>query len=267
MLYCNDIYMGIYIYWVDGTDDIYVDTYTSPDGEEDFPVYTDDDKNTLEAYNPRPSVGFEYDVYGTGSPTTEKGDYIIMMMIMIVNYNCILSSLSSWNILYIYIGAIYGENYIIPNEETYKYTDEEKQQFDKYQPRESSVGFEYEVYATNKKDSFYSDETLVIEREKSTKLKSSLKVKSVKDSLNIKTININSTTATTSTTTTTTTSHTSSNSNVNNNNSTIDSIITTNRISHSHHRVSFSKDVDVLEIENEKKKLLAKKSKRCCIIF
>ena len=102
MLYCNDIYMGIYIHWVDGTD-IYVDTYTSPDGEEDFPVYTNDDKNTLEAYNPRPSVGFEYDVYGTGSPTTEKGDYI-MMMIMIVNYNCILSSLSSWNIyIYMYI--------------------------------------------------------------------------------------------------------------------------------------------------------------------
>ena len=163
--------------------------------------------------------------------------------------------------IYVYIGAIYGENYIIPNEETYKYTDEEKQQFDKYQPRESSVGFEYEVYATNKKDSFYSDETLVIEREKSIKLKSSLKVKSVKDSLNIKTININSTSATTSIT------HTSSNSYVNNNSSTIDSIITTNRISNSHHRVSFSKDVDVLEIENEKKKLLAKKSKRCCIIF
>jgi hypothetical protein len=61
---------------LDGTD-IYVDTYTSPDGEEDFPVYTNDDENTLEAYNPRPSVGFEYDVYGTGSPTTEKGDYMI----------------------------------------------------------------------------------------------------------------------------------------------------------------------------------------------
>jgi 5,10-methylene-tetrahydrofolate dehydrogenase/methenyl tetrahydrofolate cyclohydrolase len=95
----------------------------------------------------------------------------------------------------------------------------------------------------------------------------------------MKTININSTaiitttsttSTTTTTTTTTTTSHITSNSNVNNNSSSIDSIITTDRISHSlshPHRVSFSKDVDVLEIENEKKKLLAKKSKRCCIIF
>lgn len=51
-----------------------MDTYVSPDGEEDIPVYSNEDKNVLEAYNPRPSVGFEYDVYGTGSPTTEKGD-------------------------------------------------------------------------------------------------------------------------------------------------------------------------------------------------
>lgn len=74
-MYHNNINIYIYCYmmgWCDGID-MYVDTYASTDGEEDFPVYSNEDKNTLEAYNPRPSVGFEYDVYGTGSPNTEKG--------------------------------------------------------------------------------------------------------------------------------------------------------------------------------------------------
>lgn len=68
-----------------------MDTYVSPDGEEDIPVYSNEDKNVLEAYNPRPSVGFEYDVYGTGSPTTDKGDdgvwwWLGRLYITIINY-------------------------------------------------------------------------------------------------------------------------------------------------------------------------------------
>ena len=167
----------------------------------------------------------------------------------------------------IFLENIYGENYIIPNEDTSIYTEEEKQHFDNYKPR-SSVGFEYEVYIDGKSDSFHSSDSLSIQRAKSSKLKSSLKVKTIRDSLNnTKKSNDNTINTTILNPLEISTTH----NNDSNNSSCVSSTSSISKTSDKSggcvHRVSFSQEVDVLEIENEKKRLLAKKSRKCCIIL
>ena len=176
----------------------------------------------------------------------------------------VLSYIYYHNILLLSLESIYGENYIIPNEDTSTYTEEEKQHFDNYKPR-SSVGFEYEVYIDGKSDSFHSSDSFSKERAKSSKLKSSLKVKTIRDSLNNTKKNNDNTITLNPFEISSTTHNDSYNSSCVSSTSSISKI--TDRSSVSGHRVSFSQEVDELEIENEKKRLLAKRSRKCCIIL
>lgn len=96
---------------------------------------------------------------------------------MYARYICIYSTL--------YIVGIYGENFLIPNVEVTKYTEEDKEEFDKFTKKTNreSITVDYDVYNNEEKqgDLVYIED-IAHTSMKNQKLKSSLKTVSTKAS-------------------------------------------------------------------------------------